>query len=208
MTIFCPTSSRGWQATLPPSLPSLYKTWLLRPGALTAGLRGLGPVRLRVLREHAGGVPVDEAQAMGLAPGTPVWLREIVMSVDGVDCVAARSLAPLPASHGVWKGMRRLRTRPLADMLYHDRSVRRSAFACVRIRPAIALYAVVRRVLPEAPPGGPWARRSVFWRGGQPLLVAECFLPAFWTLAAAAFERIGPGKPVAGNEHTSTSRAL
>uniref|UniRef100_UPI0028AE0CA6 chorismate lyase n=1 Tax=Achromobacter insolitus TaxID=217204 RepID=UPI0028AE0CA6 len=29
-----------------------------------------------------------------------------------------------------------------------------------------------------------WARRSVFWRQGQPLLVAECFLPAFWDLVA------------------------
>jgi chorismate--pyruvate lyase len=29
-----------------------------------------------------------------------------------------------------------------------------------------------------------WARRSVFWRMGQPLLVAECFLPGFWTLTA------------------------
>jgi chorismate--pyruvate lyase len=24
----------------------------------------------------------------------------------------------------------------------------------------------------------------VFWRQGQPLLVAECFLPAFWELVA------------------------
>ncbi|HEY7803704.1 MAG TPA: hypothetical protein VIC30_04630, partial [Orrella sp.] len=27
-----------------------------------------------------------------------------------------------------------------------------------------------------------WARRSVFWREGEPLLVSECFLPAFWVL--------------------------
>ena len=25
-----------------------------------------------------------------------------------------------------------------------------------------------------------WARRSVFWRHGLPLLVAECFVPGFW----------------------------
>jgi len=186
MMIPCPTSGRGWQAALPPSLPPLQRAWLLRPGALTAGLRGLGTVRLRVLREYATGAPPDEAHGLDLPPGAPVWVREVLMSVDGVDSVAARSLAPLASSHGVWQGMRRLRTRPLADMLYHDRGVRRSAFACARMWPGIALQAVARGVLPAGTAAPLWARRSVFWRGGQPLLVAECFLPGFWTLAARA----------------------
>lgn len=120
---------------------------------------------------------------MGLATGTPVWVREVLMSVDGVDSVTARSLTPLPASHGVWQGMRRLRSRPLADMLYHDRSIQRSAFACARVDRGLALRKVVLGVLDaSARTETLWARRSVFWRGGRPLLVAECFLPGFWAL--------------------------
>ena len=68
---------------------------------------------------------------MRIAPGAPVWIREVLMSVDGVDSVPARSLTPLAASHGAWQGMRRLRT--LADMFYHDRTVIRSPFACRRL---------------------------------------------------------------------------
>ena len=151
----------------------------------------MGQVRLRVLAEYADGAPQDEARAMRIAPGAPVWIREVLMSVDGVDSVPARSLTPLAASHGAWQGMRRLRTRPLADMLYHDRTVIRSP------SPAAGWP----RPCPFTPPPSArcrrdartrcrphLARRSVFWRQGRPLLVAECFLPAFWQLVA--------GKPV------------
>jgi len=222
--IAAPVSPTGWRPVPPPSLSALQKHWLLRPGALTAGLRALGRMQLRVLDEYAAGLPRDEAPALRLPPRTPVWVREIVMSVDGVDSVAARSLTPLAASHGVWQGMRRLRTRPLADMLYHDPGILRTPFAVARVRPAMPLHAAALRPLREGEPPAPrpagrtaaagvpasmptgiptgilvsmpgaasaWpdpllARRSVFWRHGQPLLVEECFLPMFWARARRA----------------------
>ncbi|MCD0501987.1 chorismate--pyruvate lyase family protein [Bordetella petrii] len=174
-----PPLAPGWLAAVPPSLSSAHKYWLMRPGALTAGLRKLGNVYLRVLDEYSQGAPADEARGMGIAVASPVWVREILMSVDGVDSVVARSLTPLAASHGTWQGMRRLRTRPLADMLYHDRSIERSAFVCRRLSSPVPFHATARGLRPQ--PADPlWARRSAFWRQGQPLLVAECFLPAFW----------------------------
>jgi chorismate--pyruvate lyase len=175
-----PTSPLGWLAYLPPSLPSRHEAWLSRPGALTAGLRQLGELRLRVVREYATGAPADEAHGMGLMPREPVWVREIAMSIDGRDAVVARSLAPLRATHAVWAGMRRLRTRPLADMLYDDNSVRRSPFAWGRLKPPMSLLGTVLEVDAGYAGSDLWARRSVFWRRGQPLLVAECFVPGFW----------------------------
>ncbi|OZI49468.1 chorismate--pyruvate lyase family protein [Bordetella genomosp. 4] len=182
MTAFLPLAA-GWQPTVAPSLTPAHKYWLMRPGALTAGLRQLGKMDLRVLNEYADGVPLDEARGMGLEVACPVWVREILMSVDGVDSVVARSLTPLAASHGVWQGIRRLRTRPLADMLYHDRTIQRSPFVCRRLASPVPFYATARRVQAEGDNGALWARRSVFWRYGQPLLVAECFLPGFWRIA-------------------------
>lgn len=176
----------GWLAQAPAILPAAQRHWLFRPGALTAGLRQVGHVRLRVLAEYADGAPLDEAQAMGIAPGSPVWIREVLMSVNGVDSVPARSLTPLRASHGAWQGMRRLLTRPLADMLYHDSTVIRSPFACRRLASPVPFHASAHGVLPaerrDQDGSRIWARRSVFWRQGQPLLVAECFLPGFWDL--------------------------
>ncbi len=183
-----PPLAAGWLASAPPILSLTQRHWLFRPGALTAGLRQVGHVRLRVLAEYADGAPADEARAMRIAPGAPVWVREVLMSVDGIDSVPARSLTPLRASHGAWQGMRRLLTRPLADMLYHDSTVVRSPFACRLLASPVPFYATAADVLihngRERDAQRVWARRSVFWRQGQPLLVTECFLPDFWTLQA------------------------
>lgn len=169
----------GWLSALPDSLPTSYKHWLLRPGVLTEGLRELGTVRLRVLGEYTEDASDDEASGLGIAPATPVWVREIMMSVNGVDSVMGRSLTPLEASHGVWERIRQLSTRPLADMLFHDPSVTRSEFVCRRLVASVPFYESVQAVIDDSS-AELWARRSAFWRDGQPLLVAECFLPAFW----------------------------
>ncbi len=43
--------------------------------------------------------------------------------VDGVPFVVAHSIVPLAHSIGIWQSMRRLRPRPLAELLYSDSSV-------------------------------------------------------------------------------------
>jgi len=151
----------------------------------------MGELQLQVLREYRASASLDEALGLRVAAGAPVWVREVLMSLDGTAVVAARSLTRLAATHGAWQGMRRLRTRPLADMLYHDRRIVRSRFAWARLQRPLAFYAALRRlgsslcsISPAGldTPEGLLARRSVFWRGDQPLLVAECFLPGFWRL--------------------------
>lgn len=180
-----PISDRSpWKRSPPCSLKPIQKDWLMRPGALTVGLRNLGKLQLNVLKEYATGLSSDEARCLQLPVKHPVWVREVVMCIDGVDCVVARSLTPLHASHGVWQGMRRLRSRPLADILYQERSIIRSAFEVARINRSIPLHRTSSQRLQKnvkCYKNQPLlARRSVFWRYGYPLLVAECFLPAFW----------------------------
>ena len=190
-----------WRNRPPPIATAVQSHWLTAPGALTNRLRQLGPVTVRVVRELSDGATQDEAGALGLPPRSPVWIREVVLSVDGHPCVAARSVTPLVDSHAGWQAIRRLRSRPLADLLYHDRTIRRSSFASAILRPAIPLHGVAQHAWASstgssARPATPvrfLARRSVFARAGRPLLVAEAFMPDFWqredvarTLARAA----------------------
>src|SRR5690606_2336528 len=183
-----PPDHSNWLAAPSPSFSHQQKYWLFRPGALTAGLRKLGKVQLRVIREHADGLHPAEAWMLQRPPRQAIWVREIIMSIDGVNSVFARSFTPLQASHGLWQGMRRLRTRPLADMLYHDPQITRSRFFACRLTDQQPLYRSARLFFGAACPPATkiLARCSVFWRLGQPLLVAECFLPEFWQLAARA----------------------
>lgn len=184
-----------WHTRPAGRLTPAQRAWLLRPDALTAGLRGLGNVTLRVTREFVSGLSPIEAATLGRRPGSEVWVREVIMAIDGVDCVSARSLTPLAASHSVWSGMRRLNTRPLADMLYGDSDIRRSPFTWRQLGLGDPFWYAVRRYSPTVTPTACLlGRQSVFWRKRQPLLVAECFLPAFWQIATSANAR-SPARP-------------
>ena len=180
-------SHPDWLARVPPSLSSSQKSWLTRPGALTSGLRQLGLVTLCVIHERSEGLSKDESAGIRRPPRSPVWVREVLMSIDGRPCVFARSLTPLAASHGTWQGIRKLRNRPLADILYHEPSIHRSDFEVARIQRHMPLYGTYLHTDQDPSLASPklLARRSVFWRNEQPLLVSECFLPIFWRMLLA-----------------------
>ncbi|MBP0591656.1 chorismate lyase [Paraburkholderia sp. LEh10] len=178
-----------WRVAPLPGFSPDQKDWLTRGGSLTAHLRTLGAVTVRVTREAVDLPFDDEYAALGIAPRTPVWVREVVLSVDGTPFVAAHSVAPLAASTGVWQAMRRLRTRPLAELLYSDSSVARSSLVSRRVTARHPLYGVASNATADARVHALAARRSVFERYGAPLMVTECMLPALWTCLAARGHR-------------------
>ncbi|MEI7293838.1 chorismate lyase [Paraburkholderia tropica] len=196
-----------WRVAPLAAFSAAQKDWLTRGGSLTAHLRTLGQVRVRVTREAVDMPWSDECAALGLAPRERAWVREIVLEVDGVPFVAAHSATPLEASHGVWQAMRRLRTRPLAELLYSDSGVARSALVSRRVSARHPLHALAAREIGETgsacahAPHAFVARRSVFERHGKPLLVTECMLPALWAYLAES-----AGKASAAHtSHTSHS---
>lgn len=177
-----------WSRSIDPLAAPCQRLWLTRPGALTAGLRELGQLSLRVLRESIARPAPDERLAMKLKPGASVRIREICMSIDGTDCVVARSAVDLQAWSGSWQAMRSLGRRPLADLLYDDSRVTRSPFETARLRLPHPLANLTRRAGMDrrsAYQYAHWARRSVFWRDGHALLVSECFLPGLWDFVCA-----------------------
>lgn len=170
-----------WLIKPAPALGAEQKDWLTRGGSLTRHLQSLGRVQVVVVREHAIGAPVDEAGCLGVAPRAPLWSRDILLTLDGRPVVAAHSVTRLADSRATWQAMRRLRTRPLADLLYHDTRVTRSPLVSRALPMAHRLHRLARETGAETPlPQRLWARRSVFWRHGAPLLVTEAFLPRFW----------------------------
>lgn len=193
-----------WRVAPLPGFSAAQKDWLTRGGSLTAHLRALGAVAVRVTCERVALPWADEAAALGLAGRAPVWVREVVLSVDGVPFVAAHSIAPLAASVGVWQAMRRLRTRPLAELLYSDSSVARSSLVSRRVSARHPLYRLSAPQIATPLPHALVARRSVFERHGEPLMVTECMLPALWMHLAAVS---AAGQPEAGDaQHAAHPR--
>jgi chorismate lyase len=201
MSIRFDAADAHWRVAPLPGFSAAQKDWLTRGGSLTAQLRALGAVAVRVTHESVALPWADESAALGLAPRAPVWVREVVLSVHGVPFVAAHSVAPLAASVGVWQAMRRLRTRPLAELLYSDSTVARSALVSRRVTARHPLYHLSVREIATLPPHALVARRSVFERYGAPLMVTECMLPALWAHVASRAEAGRSGEAGAGAAH-------
>lgn len=183
-----------------------------RPDAVERAGTSAYPVTVRVIKERRERPWPDEAPLLGAKARSVAWVREVELSVEGVPCVVAHSVTGLVHSRGTWRAMRTLRTRPLAILLYRDPTVRRSMLTsrgvgrtdARRADPLARLYARQQaRVSADARPLSAAerdaqsprssrsliARRSVFERHGAPLIITECFLPAFWQLLDRAAAR-------------------
>lgn len=179
----------------------LLRQWLSAPGSLTARLRLHGTVRVEVIEQGRRRLWPQERRALGCGVG---HVREVVLRVDERPAVWARSSVPVRAVKGPWRAIRGLGTRPLAELLFTHRAVRRGPLQALRLRahgPAGAhmarQWARLSRVsgvsgengaktlaaegscslAPSSLPNPVWARHSLFHHHGQPLQVLEAFAP-------------------------------
>ncbi len=159
---------------------ALAQRWLSADGSLTARLRGLGAVSVSRLRQGHQLLTPPEQALLGLRHG---HVREVLLQVDEQPAVWARSVVSARGVKGAWRALRGLGNRPLAELLFSDRAVRRQPLASRRLnrheRGGAHLAQGWPGGLPAAPPA--WLRWSVFTRRGQVLLVQEAFSP--WVLA-------------------------
>ncbi|MDO5666392.1 MAG: chorismate lyase [Alcaligenaceae bacterium] len=180
---------KSWNTEVEASLAEVEKYWLNRPGALTNGLRQVGEFSIEVLNEYIAYINEDEAYPLNLTVNQTIWVREILMSINGQKAVYARSITELTASRAAWQGIRALHARPLADILYNDPAISRSSFETTKLNSELTLQRSIAQY-PELPQNELLARRSTFFQNHEGLTVNEVFLPGFWQeLAKHPLER-------------------
>lgn len=138
--------------------------WLAEPGSLTARLKRLsgGQFRVDVLSETwiRCADPALLRQFGPLATGSRFWSRQVSLEGHGEPWVLAHTLIPEYALRSPLEELRHLAQRPLGEYLFGRAQVHRGSLEITAVE------------------GDGWARRSVFYLHGQPLMVAESFLPA------------------------------
>ncbi|MHA6491631.1 chorismate--pyruvate lyase family protein [Pseudomonas borbori] len=163
---------------LHPAPTAAVLDWLFNEESLTRRLGALSNDRFSVtpLLEGWQTLRTDECAALGVAADSEGWVREVYLRGAGEPWVFARSVAARSALEGSGLALERLGSRSLGELLFSDRAFDRGELQACRY-PADWLPAAVRAQ-------GLWARRSCFSRGTLGVLVAEVFLPEFWTAAA------------------------
>lgn len=171
----------GW--TFKNSERGQIRRWVGASGSLSAHLAGAGSgsgFAVQVLKQGRQQLGLDEARALGLPGPRAGYMREVVLRVDGVAVVFARSVTLHAHSQGPWRSIRGLGVRPLADVLFRRTGISRSPMAFTRVKPSSRLSRDVASAWQKAT-GQPAAvralpaRRSVFTRCRAPLLVMEIF---------------------------------
>lgn len=142
---------------------------------MTAHIRRVGhDFRVRQLVQRCMAALPEEAGVLRHRHG--VTVREVLLMEGDVPLVFAHSVVSQRHTSGPWRAVRDLGSRPLAELLFVDRSVVRHPLHYRAVTAADPLGQRILQALPQA--RFPlWARRSAFYKHGVPLLVTEVFLP-------------------------------
>ncbi len=165
-------------ATSHPDQPAaVMLDWLCDQGSLTRRLMASGSddFRVEVLNEQQQPARADEAAALGLSSGQPLWVREVLLHTAGAPRVFARTVADLQAFNSLGVHLENLGSRSLGELLFSDPRIQREPIEISRY-PAAWLPAAHRAE-------HCWARRSCFSSDRLQLLVCEVFLPGWPRLA-------------------------
>jgi chorismate--pyruvate lyase len=157
---------RSFRRTPSTRLPRCWRAWLLDKGSLTQHLirASRGDFSVEVLFQGWSTATLSETQALNLPPRQMVLVREVRLMGRGEPWVYARSIIPQHTLTGPQRALRRLGNRPLGELLFKSPNMRRGAIETTLL--------TVNTAKKKA-----WARRSLFYLNGKPLLVSEVFLP-------------------------------
>jgi len=110
---------------------------------------------------------LEEARRLGLAPRQRAWIREVRLCGDGQPWVLARTIIPLACLEGKGRRLRNLGNKPLGAYLFS--------------RPEWLRGPLETGLCQNSDDQQPQlARRSLFHRGNDALMVGEYLLPTLY----------------------------
>jgi chorismate--pyruvate lyase len=163
-----------WRAASLVCPPAREQDWLGDNASLTLRLSALGKFAVEPLYQAVATPRPEESRLLGLPPRRAALVREVILRLDDMPVVYARSVLPLSSLSGRNRVLGHMANRSLGAELFRHPAARRDA---------VWLAKVPAENLPRGARGSDepaWGRQSLFRKRGRPLLVAEVFLPAFW----------------------------
>ena len=161
--------------------PRKWQSWLSDTGSLTQKIESVIGQKLEVLvlQDCRQNLNSDESRYFHFKIKR-CRLREVLLCVNGIPLVMARSIIPNSSSSGSNHEVLRLGKKPLGAVLFAKKrmhSKKKSHRVISRLDKKSALWKKCFQQYPELQSVS-WARRTLYQLKGRPLLVSEVFLPA------------------------------
>jgi len=151
--------------------------WLHDRGSLTQRIQQrCTRFEVRGVRTGLARIALDESVLLGIVPQQLAYSREVFLYADDQPVVFAHSALAPEHLRGPWTAVRTLGNKPLGALLFAHPLVERKPLHYKALRNTHPLYQRAAKVLDDPPPRL-WARRSLFYLHGTPLLVTEVFSP-------------------------------
>lgn len=147
------------------NIPTKLWPWLITDASLTDKLRKLGTLSVEVLEDAWGTPTARERQRLKLNPRHAARIRTVLLKVDGITVIYARSIIPARSIRGHWRQIKHLKNKPLGGYLFQHRTLSRSKIEVTQLPKA--MFPSQDQTV--------WARRSVFHLFGPGILVNEAF---------------------------------
>ena len=188
-----------------------------QPGSLTAALRRVGPVEVKLLRQGPARPDRHERAVLGRQAGRVAVVREILLFCAGSPVIYGRTAIVPGDLRGAWRALSSLGTRALGDFIFSDRAIVRGPFVVKRLARADPMLRRIRGTPAFASnscddPTPPGVRRRLIVRRGRAVVLTEAFLSRFPAEALGAPSPLGLigllGPPAAGAPATGHGGAL
>ncbi|QYJ97589.1 chorismate lyase [Shewanella alkalitolerans] len=157
---------------IPQLPPSPFREWLLASGSLTQKLKShCNQFEVKVLGEAMLPPFPGELPHQGQA-----WIREVLLCLDGIPWVFARTLVPGAMMDSAQDNFLSLGTRPLGELLFTSGDFTPGKIEVGEFTACDSLAKLIDSLEQES--HHPlWGRRRYFSHGDQQLIVSEIFLP-------------------------------
>jgi len=142
-----------------------WRSWLKEEGSLTRRLQNQAQSSFQVRILNQGILPLQETEKQRLAIyHQRVWVRQVLLEVDGQPWVFARSLLPLDQPGSLQRRLTQVGKQALGQLLFANPHIQRGE---------LQFCAPNQLPFPSL-----WGRASCFYTDSLRLLVAEHYLPA------------------------------
>ncbi len=167
---------------MPQQPTALLKEWLLDKGSLTQKLKSHCQQFEVIVLGEGKLIPFQDE----LPQKNSAWVREVLLCLDGIPWVFARTLIPLEMLNNQQFNFLTLGNRPLGELLYTEGDFIAGKIEVSHFTPCYGLSALLAQQ-GQSNQQPLWGRRRYFSHQNEQLTVSEIFLPAAQQQIAPSF---------------------
>lgn len=104
------------------------KYWLLDMKSLSYRIRNIAKLEIVPIETRVSNIFLNEKKIFGNMKSEHLYLREVLIYADKLPIMYARTVLPSKHLRGFWHKIKKLNNKPLADIVFKRKMIKRSDF--------------------------------------------------------------------------------